>query len=406
MDDDSVVGPRRAWVIAVLLWIAVIGMTAYEIAPASVLAVVAGDIGVGRTQVSWLVSVYLLGMAVFAIPAGLILDRVENRRAIVVSALIFVLTTGLTTLAGELGRYWVLVVLRFVAGCVTVVVWTAAINVVGSAFAQRRQGTGLGFLSTAVPAGFAVAHVVTPVLHGEFGWERGILTFSLVTLFGSVALWAYTRGFGLRTSLSTPTRAEFVRVLADRLVWAVGGIAFIAFSLNLFFNNWLPTFLVDQYDLSVAQGGIFAAVFPAIGAVARMASGAISDRLLGGRRRPIVLGAFVVIAPLIVLITTIQAIAVMAVALVVAGFVTQMGLALLFPYVRALVAENVAGTALSVLNVVGFLGAFATPVLTGLLIDWTGDFLAAFAFAAGLATVGIGLSWAVPEPGYTGRRKP
>lgn len=52
---------------------------------------------------------------------------------------------------------------------------------------------------------------------------------------------------------------------------------------------------------------------------------------------------------------------------VVAGFVTQMGLALLFPYVRELVAENVAGTALSVLNVVGVGGEFVTPILTGAL---------------------------------------
>jgi nitrate/nitrite transporter NarK len=399
MSEESGIEPVEAWIIAVLLWLAVGGTTAYEIAPASVLSVVAGDLNVGSTGVSWLVSIYLLGMAVFSIPSGLALDRIDNRHAIAGFGLLFTLTTVGAGIAAETGAFWAVGALRFVGGCVTVFLWTAAVNVVGSAFAQRRQGTGLGFLSTSIPGGFAVAHVSAPLLDSWIGWELGFLAFGGVTALSAVALWIYARGFDLRTSLETPTRSEFFRVLANRWVWVVGALAFIGFALNIFFNNWLPTFLVDQYDLSLAQGGLFAAVFPAIGAVARLLSGAVSDRLLGGRRKPIVFGSFVVIAPIIVLVTGIRTLAVLVVALVVAGFATQMGLALLFPYVRELVAENVASTALSVLNVVGFGGAFVTPILTGALIDWTGTFSAAFLYATALAVLGVGLSWMAPEPG-------
>ncbi|MFB6076567.1 MAG: MFS transporter [Candidatus Nanohaloarchaea archaeon] len=74
-----------------------------------------------------------------------------------------------------------------------------------------------------------------------------------------------------------------------------------------------------------------------------------------------------------------------------------MGLALLLPYVRGLVDENVTGTALSVLNLVGFAGAFLTPTLTGVIIDRTGGYTMAFAYATGLAVFGIVLAWIVPE---------
>jgi nitrate/nitrite transporter NarK len=182
-------------------------------------------------------------------------------------------------------------------------------------------------------------------------------------------------------------------------------LAFAAFSLNMFFNNWLPTYLVEEFDVSLAEGGLFAAAFPAVGAVARVSSGALSDRLFAGRRKPIVLGSFLVIAPLIVVIAGIRTIALLVAVLVVAGFVTQMGLALLLPYVRELVAANVAATALSVLNMVGLAGAFSAPVLTGVLIDYTGAYTTAFGYAAGLACLGVMVSWLAPEPdrGAAGR---
>lgn len=51
----------------------------------------------------WLVSIYLLGMAVFSIPSGLALDRVDNRHAIVGFGLLFALTTVGAGLAAEAG---------------------------------------------------------------------------------------------------------------------------------------------------------------------------------------------------------------------------------------------------------------------------------------------------------------
>ncbi len=388
---------REAWTIAVLLWSTVIGITAFEIAPASVLTLVTRDLGISATSVSWLVSVFILGMAVASLPAGLVLDRRDNRWVVLITAVAFLLSTVWTAYASQPGAYWSLVLARFVAGAVNVILWTAAINIVGTVFVRTRQGTGIGFLLTSIPGGFAIAHVVTPVLAETVGWAQSFVIFGAWTLGSALLFWGYTRDLDIRTHTSVPTRAEFVAVLQNRWVWGIGGLAFAAFSLNLFFNNWLPTYLVEEFQFSLAQGGLFAAVFPAIGALARFVSGSISDRFMDGRRNPIVLGSFVVIAPLIVLITMVRTRALLLVILVIAGFVTQMGLALLLPYVRELVDENVTGTALSVLNLVGFAGAFLTPTLTAVIIDRTGGYSMAFLYATGLAVFGIILAWIVPE---------
>lgn len=399
MADEQGVTGREAWTIAVLLWLATIGITTVEIAPASVLQLVAADLDVSPTGVSWLVSVFLLGMVVFSLPAGLVLDRGDDRRVILVMGVGYLLSTGWAAWAGAVGDYWSLVAARFVGGAVNIVLWTAAINVVGAVFVRTRQGTGLGFLLTAIPLGFATSHVLTPVLATAVGWPSSFVLYGLVTAAAVGAFWRYTAVLDLEVQTATPDREAFVRVLSNPWVWAVGGLAFAAFSLNLFFNNWLPTYLIDTFGFSIAQGGAFAAVFPAIGAVARMTSGSLSDRLMGGRRNPIVLGSFVVITPLIVLIAVVQTVVLLLTALVVAGFVTQMGLALLLPYARELVDENVTATAIAVLNLVGFVGAFLTPVLTGWLIERSGGYALAFGYAFGLAVLGVALAWLVPEAG-------
>jgi len=232
------------------LWLAVAGITAYEIAPASVFTLVAGDLGVGSTGVSWLVSGFVLGMALFSIPGGIVLDRVDNRAVVVAGGAMFLLSAIWAALAAEAGAYPSLLAARFVAGVVNAVVWTACVNVVGATFPADRQGTGIGFLTTSVPGGFAIAHVVAPRLAASIGWVWGFVAFGAWTAILAAGFWLYTRGFGIRSDLPTPTRGEFARVLRDRAVWAIAGLAFAAFSLNLFFNNWLPTYLVDWFGLS------------------------------------------------------------------------------------------------------------------------------------------------------------
>lgn len=402
MQSNRDVSPRDAWVIAVLLWVTTAGITAYELVPASVLSVVVEDLAVSSTAVSWLVSVFILGMALVSIPAGLLLDRKDNRFVILILSIAFLASSVLTAITSLSGQFQMLVVVRFLAGALNVVIWTASVNIVGTTFARSRQGTGIGFLSTSIPGGFALTHLFTPSLAKYMGWEWTFVVYGAITALAAGGFWAYTRPYDVTTNVELPTRAELLQVLGNRYVWGLGVLAFAAFSLNMFFNNWLPTYLVTEFQFTLAQGGVFAAVFPAIGMVARMVSGSLSDRFLGGRRKPIVLGSFVVIAPLIAFIAMIKTVVLLLFALVIAGFVTQMGIAVMLPYVREIVDSEVSGTAFSVLNLVGFLGAFSAPVLTGLAIDVTGGYGTAFLYATGLAVFGVVLSWVIPDavPGH------
>lgn len=387
---------RRGWLLTITLWLALDFVVAYEIAPASVLLLVQDGLAVGPTAASWLVSMVLLGMAIFSIPAGIVLDRVDNRRAIFASMTAVLLSTIWAWHAGRTGEYAWILAARFVGGGAIVTLWTAAVNVVDGAFDRAVQGTAIAFLATSVPAGFVVAHLTGPTLAGRLGWA-GI--FPLYGSLGTVAIGGFavaSHGVPIAVDVETPSRAEFGAVLRNPHVWAVAGMAFAAFSLNLFFNSWLPTYVAENFSLPLGIGGAVAALFPAIGVIGRASGGVMSDRLFGTRRRPIVFGSFVVLAPASVAVPFIDSVAILLVALIVTGFVTQVGLVLLLPYVRELVADNVSATAFAVLNTVGFLGAFSAPVVAGTLIETVG-FFGAFGYAGLLALLGVALAVSVPE---------
>jgi nitrate/nitrite transporter NarK len=174
-------------------------------------------------------------------------------------------------------------------------------------------------------------------------------------------------------------------------------LAFAAYSVYLFLNSWLPTYLVREFAATAALAGLLSAVFPAMGILSRAGGGLLSDRLLGGRRVPVLQGAFLVSVPLVAAVAVLRSIPAVVVALVVAGFVVQLTFGVVYSYVRESVAAARTGTALSVVTSAGIAGAFSAPIVTGALIDRTGGFDAAFGYAVVLALLGVALAWVAPE---------
>lgn len=186
-------------------------------------------------------------------------------------------------------------------------------------------------------------------------------------------------------------------MLGRRDVLGVGTLGFIAISLLFIINNWMPSYLQHRYALSASASGLLTATFSAVGVLSRALSGVLSDRLLGARRKPLVVVSFLVSTPLLVGLAVVDSLVATVALLVVAGYFGQVGHVLLFVYTRELVPSTLVGTSLSVLNTIGFLGAVSAPVLTGVLIERTGTFLSAFVYAGVLGVAAVVVAVRMPE---------
>jgi hypothetical protein len=74
----------------------------------------------------------------------------------------------------------------------------------------------------------------------------------------------------------------------------------------------------------------------------------------------------------------------------------QLGIGLLYTYVRTLVAPNVEATAIAFLTAVSLVGSFSAPVIGGVLIGWSGSYLPAFGYVGLVLLGGFALAWWAP----------
>lgn len=386
------------WYPIFLCWLLYVFVGAYQIAPSSVIPVIMTELSLGPTAASWVMSVLFLSMAVGAIPIGMALDGVDNRNALLLSSAWLCAASLWSWYAGTTGGYLSLLGSRLFGGLGVVAIWTASVNAVGNIAPHRTQATAITIYATSVPLGFAVGQFATPQIAERFGWAFSFPLYGSMTLVVTIAFWLVGRNYDVNAASETsPSRSDFLAVFRQPSVWAIATLGCIGISLTFIVNNWMPTYFRDQYQLSLAQSGLFAAVFPAIGLLSRGSSGVLSDRVFGRRRKPIITVAFLVTAPAVIGIVLVGSVGLTLGLLVIAGFFSQIGLVLLYVYVRELVAPNVVGTALAVVNALGFLGAFAAPILTGLLIEWSGGYLLAFAASGAIALFAAVLTQMLPE---------
>ena len=159
----------------------------------------------------------------------------------------------------------------------------------------------------------------------------------------------------------------------------------------------MPTYLAQELGVSLASSGAIVGLFAGVGILSRIGGGAISDRVFGTRRRPVVVISLVVSTPLMAIIWRSDVVPVVIATLLLAGFTIQLTIGLALAYVRELVEPGVEATAVSMLTAVSLGGAFVAPIAAGMLIERTGGFDAAFMAAVGVGVAGSALAWVAPE---------
>ena len=387
----------------VLLWlvagVCLVGaaLGAYEISPASVTPLIRSSLGIGASAAGLLVGVMFGISLVVSLPAGPLLDRTDTRHTMAVSVgLVFV--AGLWGWqAGVGGHYGSLVASRVLGGAGYVVVWNAGIDLVGRAASAARRATVVGVFTASAPLGFAVGQGLSPVIAARWGWPVVFPLYTGFALAGLVVLWPASRGLG-RAGEVAPSLREHGDVLRNRSLWLVGGLGFLGYALYLFVNSWGPSYLTTVVALPLGVSGLVVALFPAVGVLARVGGGVLSDRLFGGRRRPVALLAFALATPLLLGFPAVRSVAALVGTLLVAGFAIQLVIGLSFAYARELVSPRVAATAVALQTSIGLAGGFLSPIVGGAVIDGAG-YPAAFVGAGLLAAVGVALAWWAPEPG-------
>jgi len=372
----------RPWLVLAGCFLLATGFNAYLFAPSSIMPPFVDAFGIDKPAAGLAISVVFLGWAVVQVPSGLLLDRVDNRVLVWVGVGVFLVAAVAGLFAPN---YPVFLATRFLAGTTAAFLWTANANIVGQSFPPARRAVGTSLFVTSAPAGVTLAQAAGPPLEALVGWRGVLAVYAALALLG---LPPFLR------ALDTPVRNEsalslsaFTTALADRRVLAISISSFCAYSLFVFFNSWMPTYATEALQVDIGTAGTLAALLPAMGLLARPGGGWLSDRI-GRRRRPVIVAAFALVVPALVVASLATSALGMAVAFLLAGFGSQLGTGVFYVFVEEVSPDETGGTSLSVLMTLSIAGSLVAPVTAGWLVDVV-SWPAAFVFGGLLAVGGI-----------------
>ncbi|GEM_PF-703556 len=325
-----------------------------------------------------LLSAYLLGYVLAQVPMGLAADNLPTRRVTIGGLAIMTIVSGLFAVTRQ---YWLAVLLRFCMGLSGAALYSSTVKQLLGAAPSR--GAAMGLLQSGAGAGVVVGLLGLPLLDQAIGLWPAFLLLAAATGLTCVFAGACLPGAAPARRRAGSMSQQIAGVVRDRCFRYIATCN----ALTLFgvygITAWVPTYLIDDFQMRRAAAGGVAALINVGLAIASPVSGALSDRL--GACAPVVIAGVSALAAAFALLAVVHNVAGVIVSAVVAG----LGIALTLPILTTMTTDMFgvarAGVAISLNIAVSQIASTISGVLFGMLLDATGSFR--LLWSVGLAVV-------------------
>ncbi len=384
-------GPRfRPYAFLIVTWAINVCDNAFYIAPAPVFQPMERALGISNAAAGALISVFLLAILLFQIPAGYLIDRRDPRPIIVLAS---AAVLGLSAVLWLVPRYDVMLPLRFLAGIPLAFIFVPCAYLVSKAFSET-PGRAVGLFLSGPPAGVAVGSLLGPTVGQAFGWPAVYIAFTLPLLVLVPLFVIYARSFPAY-SREAFTMGEYLGAFRSFELWKVGAAFACSYAAYIFYASWSPTFL-EANGLQTALGiGLVAAAIPAAGILSRPVGGYLAEGRFSRDKRAVLLIAFGFLAVVSVLAPFLGLDAIPM--LIAGGFLSQAPFTAYYLFSGQILPPRFAGTAYAFMNTVSLIGGALSPSLAGYLLDVSRGFVAPFIMIAAIALLGVVLGLALRE---------
>lgn len=373
--ESEFIGNRKRsyrWVIVGVLWL-IHSMVFMNISGFGILApFIKEAFRLSSFQIGFLISSLSIGLALGQMPAGLIVDFAGVRRimSLAVGAMgLFLILFSLSSV------FPIALSILLLYGLANSVVAPAASKSVIDWFPAVGRATAMGIKQTGVNFGGVFAGLILPSMMILFSWRQSLLAVGLVELAAAILVYALLKESPMRSDALRADMAwgKILKMAMRRDMLILGGIGFCFLANQFCFSTYLVLFLTQEMNYSLAQAGSYYALAFLMGAVGRILWSMVSDYLLAGQRKLIlvlismilflaslalsIISFFPFFTPL--LMTAILAFAISGIGWN-AIYLTILGEA---------VDHKSTGLATGVGYFFGFLGSLIAPPLFGFLVD-------------------------------------
>jgi len=352
----------------------------------------ASDLGLSSVQMGFVYGAFILSYGLFAVPGGLLGDKIGGRKVITGLVLLFSLFTALTGLVHAL---WSLVLVRFLFGAAESSVGPNASKVLSKWLPPGKWGLAQGTMWMSGRIGGAFAPGMVVALQPFLGWRGGFWFFAAVGCIWATLFWFWYRDNPedkssvseeeLKTIRGTENRAHsahtfvrmpWARLFRSRTIWTICGMYF-CFSYGWhFYMTWFPTYM-KTHGFTTAQMGLYGGLPFFFGAFGCLAGGVLTDYVVkktGNVRNRRYIGAagFFLMALCMFLVSTMENAMACVLTISMASFFGDLTLSSCWAVCMD-VGHEYAGTITGLMSTCGNIGGFLFPVVSGFLVQSTGS---------------------------------
>ena len=252
------------------------------------------DLGLNNETMSWILSSFRWGYALFQIPGGWLGDLIGPRRALTFIVIWWSAFTSITALSFNA---WSMAIFRFLFG----VGEAGAFPIATRSLSRWMLPTERGYAQGITHAGSRLGAALTPALVTSmivgFGWRLPFFVFGFLGLaWAAVWFWYYRDSPDehqsvnaaelelLHSSLGgsktkTAARCRGALILASPTLWMLAAMYFCYGWCLAVYLDWFPTYLNEHRGLNIKAMGFYASLPLFAGVLGDFLGGWISDRI-------------------------------------------------------------------------------------------------------------------------------
>ena len=235
-------------------------------------------------EIGWLFGIPVLTGSIFRLPAGILTDKFGGKPVFSILLLICTIPLFLLSYVDSFIGFAIcsfgfgLCGVGFSIGIAFTSVW----------FPKQRQGTALGIFG-AGNAGASLTSFLAPTMLKRLtdnganieGW-RTLPTYYAIGLIIMCILY-FLLTTNKKPEIDSKNLRQLLQPLKDVRVWRFGLYYFLVFGCFVAFSQWLVSYFLNVYFMSLVAAGIFAALFSFPSGVIRALGGWFSD-IFGARK--------------------------------------------------------------------------------------------------------------------------
>lgn len=394
--EDKVVG-RAQWIALTLLVVSI----CINYMDRGNLSVAAHDLSLelrlDPAYTGFLLSAFFWSYASFQIVSGWLIDRYNVNW---VYAAGFFLWSLATVLSGLAGTFVELFALRLILGMSESVAYPSYSKIIAGGFPEKQRGMANALIDAGSKVGPAIGMIAGGLILAKFGWRLMFIVIGAVSMIW-LAPWCWVirkRPVAATAETAPPIITSesgpgFLDILRQRSAWGTFLGLFAGNYAWYFLLTWLPSYLLTERHYTTEMMAWLGSL-PFWGvAVSTIVSGWLSDRWICAGGSPTRVRKTFAIAglalstlmlPAAVLENQVAAMSLLIAAWLAFGLFSSN----LWAITQTLAGPAAAGKWTGIQNAIGNIAGVAAPLVTGLIVEATGQFFYAFVAVSVVLAVG------------------